>query len=316
MESAAREHWGLQLPLLPGAKQDDEFMNQVKQAIIDETILVLPDILETFDFYPEGLTGEMIPCHIPVKMKGSGMVVSIWGCVGEGGGYDLGELVNDLEESYREMLFLPAGYKVFADSQRNAIRANGTKWIEKLKEEYRNHLADKLGYSKEEVYRYKEINTFRLAKASTVIMKEHFPHGSYTISGNIVVRKNKLHVDVMGYTALLMAEGKVHWDGFITLLKNGNSVAQKGIMWTNAGIWPYTEYGKVPVGSIDFKLGPPNPQDKWQLNFDIGYTFQVVGSSDATKRRIDKVITIKTESVKFPNAIWKINRDYEWLNPL
>ena len=50
LESAAREHWGLQLPLLPGAKQDDEFMNQVKQAIIDETILVLPDILETFDF--------------------------------------------------------------------------------------------------------------------------------------------------------------------------------------------------------------------------------------------------------------------------
>ncbi len=316
LERAAQEHWGLQLPLLPGAKQDAGFMNQVKQAIINETILVLPDILEMFDFYPDGLNGEMIPCHIPVKMKGSGMVVSIWGCVAEGGGYDLGGLVNDLEAACREMLFLPAGYKVFGDSQRNAIRANGTKWIEKLKEEYRNYLADKLGYGKEEVYRYKEINTFRLAKASVVFMKEILPHGSFTLSGNIVVRENKLHVDVMGYTALLMAEGTVHWNGFITLLKNGNAVVQKGIMWTNAGIWPYREYGKVPVGSIDFELGPPNPHDKWQLNFNIGYTYQVSGSSDETKRRIDEVITVETESVKFPNAIWKINRDYEWLNPL
>lgn len=316
LERAAQEHWGLHLPLLPGAKQDDEFMSQVKRAIIDDTILVLPDIMETFDFYPEGLAGKMIPCHIPVKMKGSGMVVSIWGCAAEGSGYDLGGLVNDLEDGYREMLFLPAGYKVFGDSQRNAIRANGTKWIEKLKEEYRNHLADKLGYSKEEVYRYKEIKSYNFTTVSVVFMQGKIPHGTFTLSGSIVIRNNKLQMDVMGETALLGPPAVIAWDGVITLLKNGVPVDSKGLPWASKGIWPGKNSGKVPAGSVDFQLDPPNPNDKWQLKFDVGYVCHESTGTDASKFRADDTISIEAEWVKFPDAIWKIDREYEWLNPL
>ncbi|MFH2126417.1 MAG: hypothetical protein ABIK12_07855 [Pseudomonadota bacterium] len=317
LERAAQEHWGLHLPLLPGAKQDAGFMNQVKQAIIDDTILVLPDILETFDFYPEGLTGEMIPCHIPVKMKGSSMVASIWGCVGEGGGYDLGGLVNDLEDSYREMLFLPAGYKVFGDSQRNAIRANGTKWIEKLKEEYRNHLADKYGYSKELEYRYKEIKTYIFTTKSVVFMEGKLPHGSFTLSGYIFIRNNKLQMDVMGETALLGPPAVIAWNGTITLLKNGAPVASKGLrMPTEKSIWPGANSGKVPVGEVSFQLEPPNPRDRWQLKFNVGYFYQEYGPSAPSIPRAEQVISIEAEWVKFPDAIWKVDRKYEWLNPL
>ncbi|MBU4277490.1 MAG: hypothetical protein KKC30_12180 [Proteobacteria bacterium] len=316
LERAAQEHWGLHLPLLPGAKQDAGFMNQVKQAIIDDTILVLPDILETFDFYPEGLTGEMIPCHIPVKMKGSGMVASIWGCVGEGGGYDLGGLVNDLEDSYREMLFLPAGYDVFGDSQRNAIRANGTKWIEKLKAEYRNHLADKLGYSKEPEYKYKEIKTYSFPTFSGVVFEGKTIHASFTLSGSIVIRNNKLQMDLMGKTALLGPPAVLVWNGTITLLKNGVPVVRKALPWTSKGVWPGENSGKVPIGEVSFQLDPPDPNDRWQLKFDVGYVYHEHGAVDAVKPRADQIISIEAKWVKFPDAIWKIDREYEWLNPL
>jgi len=314
LERGCQEQWGLRPSLVAEARHDAGFMSQLKQAIIETDIQVNSNILEKFDFYPKGLAGEMVTCHIPVKMQGSGMSVSIWACA-ENGGYDLDGLVNDLEDSYREMLFLPAGYKVFSDSQRSAIRADGTKWIEKLKGEYRNHLADKLGYSKEQEYRYKEIKSYKFSRGSIVFMEGKTVNATFSLSGTIVIRKNKLYMDVMGETALLGPPGVVAWNGKITLLKNGNPVAAKGIQGTNAGVWP-NEGGRVPVGAIEFQLEPPRPQDKWQLKFNVGYFYQEYGSGGPAMTRATQAITIKTKKVKFPDAIWKIDRDYEWLNPL
>ncbi len=316
MEREYGKELGQRVALLPKALQDPEVMEPLKSLIIEQAILITKNILTMFTFHPQSLGGQMIPCHIPVKMKGSGMLVSIYGCPSKGGVYELDRLVNELEDSYRKVLDLDSGEVIFSSSQRSVIRQNGTKWIENLKEQYRNHLADKFNYSKEEVYRYKEIKSYSFRTGSITFAQGVGVHGTFTLSGYIAIRNNKLSINVMGETALLMTNGIVAWNGTISLLKNGNPVASKSIQWTNAGIWPHEKSKRVPVGAVGFNLGPPNPKDKWQLKFDVGYNYQTDGSSIPSTVRADKTIAVDAGWVKFPDAVWKINREYEWLNPL
>jgi hypothetical protein len=315
LEKKCSMEMGIGVALLPRALHDPEIMTPLKDGIIVNAILVNHDILAMFDFHPKSLGGEMIPCHIPVKMKGSGMLWSIWACPDKGGGYDLDRLVNDLEDSYRKVMFLDSGEVIFTPAHRSVIRQNGTKWIEKLKEQYRNHLADKFNYSGEPEYRYKEIQKYKFPTFSVTGLSGYLPLGSFTLWGTISVVRNKLDITVMVHAPAKKEGDRLDFFGSIILVKNGKPVARRGVHKNETDHWPKDKGSDFALGSASFQLEPPSPKDKWQLKFDVAY-FHGVPGGGAPGLKADEVITVQAERVKFPDAIWELDREYEWLQPL
>ena len=86
---AARSSGGCGPPWWPRPQNDAGFMSQLKEAIIETTILVIPDILERFTPIEDSLQGQGENFRMSLRMQDSGMLARIPIRRDAGGGYDI-----------------------------------------------------------------------------------------------------------------------------------------------------------------------------------------------------------------------------------
>ena len=130
LEKAAQEHWGFRPALAAKAQHDSKFMSQIKEAIVDRAIRVIPNILEMFDPVEDSLQGEGEAFRLTLMMHGSGMLVSIPVRGAVGGGYEVGAVIEALEGSYQRVLAMDSGADIFSGTQRSDLRTNIPTWLD------------------------------------------------------------------------------------------------------------------------------------------------------------------------------------------